>query len=101
MHQQWSEIFKIAKKHFNNSNLVSVENLTSEKKMILEIFLFFLTAAIGLVFYVKKVRWNYWKNLGVFQIPGSIPVDDLLMLRHITDIVVRTICSCELFLGLN
>ena len=57
--------------------------------MILEFFLFFLTAAIGLVFYVKKVRWNYWKNLGVFQIPGSIPVDDLLMLRHITDIVVR------------
>ena len=55
----------------------------------LEMFLFFLTAAIGLVFYVKKVRWNYWKNLGVFQIPGSIPVDDLLMLRHITDIVVR------------
>ena len=66
--------------------------------MFLEIFLLFVTAAIALAVYVKRIRWNYWKNLGVFQIPGSIPVDDLLMLRHITDIVVRLSFNVDTFI---
>jgi hypothetical protein len=38
--------------------------------MFLEILVVLATALAALAWYVKS-RWNYWKDLGVFQIDGT------------------------------
>ena len=60
--------------------------------MILEILLLCLTALAVFSYYIKTVRWDYWKKQGVFQIPGCLPYGELMMTKHLTNVVVSR-CS--------
>ena len=65
--------------------------------MFLELLLFGLTASLAFAWYIKTVRWNHWKKLGIYQVPGSIPFEEIFMTKHIADIVVSLRLSVTTF----
>ena len=57
--------------------------------MFFETLILFVSAFALFLWYVKTVKWNYWKKQGVLQITGSIPFEDLFMTKHVQDIKVQ------------
>ena len=57
--------------------------------MFVETLVLLVSAFALFLWYIKTVKWNYWKNQGVLQITGSIPFEDLFMTKHVQDIKVQ------------